>query len=98
MSVREASMGDIIRLGSVPMRLAAEVVGTAPVERLDVLHGVNVVQTARSGLRKFTGAKRAKRLPASVNFPCHTVSRPRPRYSAPCQATRTRRRHRHLAR
>jgi hypothetical protein len=45
--VREASMGDIIRPGSVPMRLAVEVIGTAPVERLDVLHGVNVVQTAR---------------------------------------------------
>src|SRR5262245_22720526 len=40
-------MGDIIRPGSVPMRLAAEVIGTAPIERLDVLHGVNVVQTAR---------------------------------------------------
>src|SRR5262249_41765876 len=46
-AVREASMGDIIRPGSVPMRLAAEVVGTAPIERLDVLHGANVVQTAR---------------------------------------------------
>src|SRR5262249_50410894 len=45
----------------------------------------------RSGLRKFTGAKRTKRLPASVSFPCHMVSRPRPRYSAPCQVTRTRR-------
>jgi len=44
---REASMGDIIRPGSVPMRLAVEVIGTAPIERLDVLHGVNVVQTAR---------------------------------------------------
>jgi hypothetical protein len=31
----------------VPMRLAAEVIGTAPIERLDVLHGANVVQTAR---------------------------------------------------
>jgi hypothetical protein len=29
------------------MRLAAEVIGTAPIERLDVLHGANVVQTAR---------------------------------------------------
>jgi hypothetical protein len=40
-------MGDIIRPGSVPMRLAAEVIGTAPIERLDVLHGAHVVQTAR---------------------------------------------------
>jgi hypothetical protein len=46
-AVREASMGDIIRPGSVPMRLAAEVIGTAPIERLDVLHGAKVVQTAR---------------------------------------------------
>jgi hypothetical protein len=46
-AVREALMGDIIRPGSAPMRLAAEVIGTAPIERLDVLHGANVVQTAR---------------------------------------------------
>jgi hypothetical protein len=46
-AVREALMGDIIRPGSVPMRLTAEVIGTAPIERLDVLHGANVVQTAR---------------------------------------------------
>ena len=32
-------MGDIVRPGNVPMRLAAEVIGTAPVERVDVLHG-----------------------------------------------------------
>jgi hypothetical protein len=31
----------------------------------------------RSGLRKFTAAKRWKRLPVRVNFPCPTVSRPR---------------------
>src|SRR5262245_5486223 len=47
LAVREASMGDIIRPGSAPMRLAAEVIGTAPIERLDVLHGGSVVQTAR---------------------------------------------------
>jgi hypothetical protein len=36
-------MGDIIRPGNkVPMQLAAEVIGTAPIERLDGLHGVNV--------------------------------------------------------
>jgi Protein of unknown function (DUF3604) len=46
-AVREASMGDIIRPGSAPMRLAAEVIGTAPIERLDVLYGAEVVQTAR---------------------------------------------------
>ncbi len=47
LAVREASMGDIIRPGSVPMRLAAEAIGTAPLERLDVLHGTKVVQTVR---------------------------------------------------
>ena len=46
-AVSEAFMGDIIRPGSVPMHFAAEVIGTAPIERLEVLHGANVVQTAR---------------------------------------------------
>jgi len=46
-AAREASMGNIIRPGSAPMRLAAEVIGTAPIERLDVLYGAEVVQTAR---------------------------------------------------
>ena len=45
--VHEAMMGDIIRPGSVAMRLTAEVIGTAPLERVDVLHGSEVVQTAR---------------------------------------------------
>jgi hypothetical protein len=40
-------MGDIIRPGSVPMRLAAEIMGTAPIERVDVLHGTRVAKTAR---------------------------------------------------
>jgi Protein of unknown function (DUF3604) len=57
-AVREASMGDIIRPGSVPLRLGAEVIGTAPVERLDVLHGVSVVQTARP----FTAADLGRRV------------------------------------
>ena len=45
--VREAMMGDIIRSKGTPMRLAVEVIGTAPVERLDVLHGTQVVQSER---------------------------------------------------
>jgi len=45
--VREAIMGDIVRPGAGPMQLAAEVIGTAPVERVDVLHGTKVVQTER---------------------------------------------------
>jgi hypothetical protein len=46
-TVREALMGDIIRPGLVPMRLGVEVIGTAPVERIDVLHGTQIVQTSR---------------------------------------------------
>jgi hypothetical protein len=40
-------MGDIIRPGRVAMQLAAEVIGTAPIERVDVLHGAQVAQTIR---------------------------------------------------
>jgi Protein of unknown function (DUF3604) len=46
-AVREVLMGDIVRSGPVPMRLHAEVIGTAPIERVDVLHGTCVAQTAR---------------------------------------------------
>jgi hypothetical protein len=46
-AVREARMGDIIRPGRVPMKLSAEVIGTAPVERVDVLHGREVVHSVR---------------------------------------------------
>jgi hypothetical protein len=46
-ATREALMGDIIRPGGVPMRLAAEVIGTAPIERVDVMHGTSVAQTIR---------------------------------------------------
>jgi hypothetical protein len=45
--VREALMGDIIRPKSVPMKLAIEVIGTAPLERVDVFHGTELVQSAR---------------------------------------------------
>jgi hypothetical protein len=43
----EAMMGDIIRPGSVPMKLSVEAIGTAPLERVDVFHGTEVVQSAR---------------------------------------------------
>ncbi len=46
-AVHRAVMGDIIRPGGVPMRLAAEAIGTAPIERVDVLHGTSVAQTFR---------------------------------------------------
>jgi hypothetical protein len=44
---REARMGDIVRPGGVPMQLHVDVIGTAPVDRVDVLHGANVVKTVR---------------------------------------------------
>jgi hypothetical protein len=43
----QALMGDIIRPGAARMRIAAEVIGTAPIERVDVLHGKQVTQTVR---------------------------------------------------
>ncbi len=46
-SVREAAMGDIVRPGAATLKLSAEVIGTAPVERVDVLHGTQVVKTVR---------------------------------------------------
>jgi hypothetical protein len=44
---RTARMGDIIRPGAIPLKLIAEAIGTAPIERLDVLHGREVAQTIR---------------------------------------------------
>src|SRR5262249_9643579 len=46
-ALRAAHRGYGVRPGHVPMRIAAEVIGTAPIERVDVLHGKGVVQTVR---------------------------------------------------
>src|SRR5215216_1203197 len=46
-SVREAMMGDIIRPGATPMRLSAEVIGTAPIERIEVFHGIRLAHSVR---------------------------------------------------
>jgi hypothetical protein len=46
-AVCDALMGDILRPGSVPMRLAGEIIGTAPIERVDVLHGTRMARTVR---------------------------------------------------
>jgi hypothetical protein len=46
-TVREALMGDIIRAGTTPMHLTAEVIGTAPVERVDLIHGTKIVHSVR---------------------------------------------------
>ena len=45
--VTQARMGDIVRPGGVPMRMSVEVIGTAPIERVDVLHGTRLAQSAR---------------------------------------------------
>jgi hypothetical protein len=45
--LREAAMGDIVRPKKVPMRISAEVIGTAPIERVEMLHGKDVVKTVR---------------------------------------------------
>jgi hypothetical protein len=57
-SVREALMGDIIRPGDAPMTLKIEAIGTAPLERIDVLHGPQVVQSQRP----FAAAELGKRI------------------------------------
>ena len=44
-STREARMGDIIRSGGLPMRMSVEVIGTAPLDRVEVLHGTQAAQT-----------------------------------------------------
>jgi len=46
--VTQVMMGDIVRPGGVPMRLTVEVIGTAPIERVDVLHGTRVAATFRN--------------------------------------------------
>ena len=70
---REARMGDIIRPGSVPMKLSAEVIGTAPIERLDVLHGTQGRANGAAVCRRRSRPARARALAG------RGVSRPRPR-------------------
>ena len=79
-AVQHAVMGDIIRPGRVPMRLTAEVIGTAPVERVDMLHGTSVAADGAS-LRR--GRSRAARARAVAG---RRVSRPRPRDAVAGQA------------
>jgi uncharacterized protein DUF3604 len=56
--ITQAMMGDIVRPGSVPMRFTAQIIGTAPLERVDVLHGTKVAET----LRPFTAADLGRRV------------------------------------
>ena len=55
--VAEVMMGDIVRPGGVPMRLAAQVIGTAPLERVDVLHGTQLAATFRNYERAELGRR-----------------------------------------
>jgi len=64
---------DIIRPGSAPMRLAADI-GAAPIERLDALHGAKVVQTARP----FTAADLGRRVPSAGQAPSTAAAAARP--------------------
>ncbi len=43
----EAAMGDIVAPGATPMKLKTEIIGTAPIERVDVLHGKEVAASVR---------------------------------------------------
>jgi hypothetical protein len=45
--VKDATMGDIVRAGAAPMRLSVEAIGTAPIERIDVLYGTEIAETVR---------------------------------------------------
>jgi len=54
----EVLIGDIVRPGACAMRLSAEVIGTAPIDRIDVLEGKNVVRT----VRPFTAADLGRRV------------------------------------
>lgn len=55
---RQVGMGDIVRAGSVPMRLDVQAIGSTPVERIDVFHGKQIVRTERP----FTAAALGRRI------------------------------------
>ena len=65
------------------MKLSAEVIGTAPVERVDVLHGTEVVHSVRPF------ARRRSRPPRPRAVAGRGVSRPRPRDDLAGQARRS---------
>ena len=45
--VAQVTMGDIVRTGRVPLRLSVDVIGTAPIERVGILHGAEVAHAIR---------------------------------------------------
>jgi Protein of unknown function (DUF3604) len=46
-STHSVMMGDIVRPRETDMRFTAAVIGSAPIERVDVLHGPNIAETFR---------------------------------------------------
>ncbi|HEV2699044.1 MAG TPA: hypothetical protein VGU90_13690, partial [Terriglobales bacterium] len=56
-SVRDVIMGDIVRPKGVPMKLSVDVIGTAPLECVEVLHGTRVIQSERSFTRSDLGRR-----------------------------------------
>jgi hypothetical protein len=46
-SVTSVGMGDIVNAGREPMLLEVEAIGSAPLERIDVFHGKELVHTVR---------------------------------------------------
>jgi hypothetical protein len=43
----EVQMGAIVANGEVPMQLSAEVIGSCPIERVDIFHGKSLMHTVR---------------------------------------------------
>jgi hypothetical protein len=56
-ATRDVRMGDIVRPGSTPMLLEVEIIGTAPIDRVDILHGVSVARTIRPYTRSDLGRR-----------------------------------------
>ena len=56
--VRTVQMGDIVRPGAATMRLEAEILGTAPIDQVDVFHGTRIAKT----LRPYAAADLGRRL------------------------------------
>jgi hypothetical protein len=43
----EVTMGAIVSSAGVPLRLAVDVIGSAPIDRIDIYHGKDIVRTVR---------------------------------------------------
>lgn len=56
-SVTEVTMGAIVANNGVPMRLTADVIGNAPIDRIDIFHGKELVRTIRPYTPKDLGGR-----------------------------------------